>query len=61
MALKVEHLEMLKKKSTLFYNWVQYVYTRHQNKASVQANNIEYDKITYEKLIIWEQLFMAFW
>ena len=57
MALKVEHLEMLKKKSTFSYNWVQYVYTRHQNKASVHANT-KYDKI---KLIIWEQLFMAFW
>jgi len=43
MALKVEHLEMLKKKSTFSHNWVQYVYTRHQNKASVQAKN-NYDK-----------------
>ena len=60
MALKVEHLEMFKKEINFTYNWVQHVYTRHQNKASVQANN-QNDEITDEKLIIWEQLFMAFW
>ena len=52
MALKVEHLEMLKKKSTFSYNWVQYVYTRHQNKASVHANT-KYDKIDYMRTTLY--------
>ena len=52
MALKVEHLEMLKKNSTFSYNWVQYVYTRHQNKASVHANT-KYDKIDYMRTTLY--------
>ena len=41
-----------KERNFLLYNWVQYVYTRHQNKASVQANT-KYDKIDYMRTTLY--------